>query len=344
MYRWNNDYNHGAHPAILQALQQTNQDAFAGYGLDEWCKKGSLEIKKYLGRTDVDIHFLLGGTQANYTLISHALRPWQSAVCADCGHINSHEIGALEHAGIKILTAPAEDGKLSAKALHEIVAAYRSSDVKEHITEPKLVYLSFPSELGTVYSKAQLQAIKQECVQNDLLLFIDGARMGYGLGAAGNDVDLKFIASLTDAFYLGGTKCGALFGEALVIVNDALKKHFRASMKQNGGMLAKGWLLGLQFYTLFADGLYFEITKKADAQADLIRNAFVKKGIALCCENRTNQIFVALDREQEKILAEKHIFENEGYAQDGRRIVRFCTSWSTDASDVDALIVDIEKL
>ena len=344
MFRWNNDYNQGAHPAILQALQQTNQYAYAGYGLDEWCDKGSLAIKKYLGRTDVDIHFLIGGTQTNYTLISHALRPWQSAVCADCGHINVHETGALEHVGLKILTAPAKDGKLTAEALHAIIAAYRSSNTKEHITEPKLVYLSSPSELGTVYAKSELLAIKHECLQNDLLLFIDGARLGYGLGAKGNDVDLKTVASLADAFYVGGTKCGALFGEALVIVNDALKKHFRASMKQNGGMLAKGWLLGLQFYTLFADGLYFEITKKADEQADRIRDALIKKGIPLCPENRTNQIFASLDAEQEKILAQGHIFEQEGYDPDGRKIVRFCTSWSTDETAVDALIADIESL
>ncbi|MBR3881622.1 MAG: aminotransferase class I/II-fold pyridoxal phosphate-dependent enzyme [Mailhella sp.] len=289
MIRWNNDYNHGAHPAILAALQNTNENSYGGYGLDEWCERARQMILSHLGGADAEVHFLLGGTQANFTVINAALRPYQGVICADSGHIHVHETGAIEHGGHKIHVLKGENGKLSAAAIAAEAEAFRISGVQEHITQPKLVYISFPTEFGTIYSKQELEDIAAVCREYRLYLFVDGARMGYGLGAEGCDVTLADLARLADAFYIGGTKCGALMGEAVVLVNDDLKDHFRSYIKQNGGMLAKGWLLGLQFATLFENDLYFDITRQAVKDAMRIRNAFLEKGIPLFMESPTNQ-------------------------------------------------------
>lgn len=343
MIRWNNDYNHGAHPAVLEAFARTNEDSYGGYGLDEWCERASERIKDYLGKKDADIHFMVGGTQVNYTVIAAALRPYQGVISADSGHIHVHETGAVENTGHKIHAVKGENGKLSAESIAAEAENYRTSGVKEHITQPKMVYISFPTEYGTIYSKKELQEISDVCRKYDLYLMIDGARMGYGLGADANDLKLSDLAALADVFYIGGTKCGTMMGEAVVITNETLKDHFRSYMKQNGGMLAKGWTLGLQFYTLFEEGLYFEITAQADKYAMQIRDAFEKKGIDSYIDSPTNQQFVILTDEQKNQLEQKHIFEYQ-FPVGEKHCVRFCTSWSTRQEDVDTLKEDIMAL
>ena len=344
MIRWNNDYNCGAHPAILQAFMDTNGESYGGYGMDEWCERAAVEIKKHLGGADADIHFMLGGTQVNYTMIAAALRPYQGIICADSGHIQVHETGAVEHTGHKIHVVPGVKGKITARAVEREAEGYRSSDIPEHVTQPKMVFLSFPSEYGTIYTKEELSDISRVCRKYGLYLMVDGARMGYGLGAEGNDVTLADIAAAADIFYIGGTKCGAMMGEAVVIVNQELKDHFRSYMKQNGGLLAKGWVLGLQFYTLFRDGTYFDITERADRYAMDIRRAFAEKGVESYIDSPTNQQFLLLTEEQKEKLAGNHIFENQFQTRDGRFCVRFCTSWSTEEADVQALLKDIRAL
>lgn len=341
MIRWNNDYNHGAHPAIIKAFQDRNDESFEGYGLDEVCEEAKAEIKKYLGDTDVDIHFLVGGTQTNLTVISSALRPFQSVISINTGHINCHETGAIENSGHKVQAIPGVDGKLTAEGIRKEAEYFRDSDIQEHITEPKMVYISFPTEYGTLYSKQELMDIRALCDEFGYYLFIDGARLGYGLGSSSCEVTIDEIAAIADVFYIGGTKCGAMFGEAVVIRNDKLKKYFRSYIKMNGGMLAKGWTLGLQFLTLFKDGLYFEITKHACETAARIADAFKSKGFKMYFESPTNQQFVVVNTEQMNKIGEKHIYEYDTKIDDDTHVIRFCTSWSTRDEDVETLIEDI---
>lgn len=344
MIRFNNDYSRGAHPRILQALADTNAESYGGYGIDPWCEKAAAEIKKYLDCPDADVHFLVGGTQANFTVIVAALRPYQSVISADSGHIHVHETGAVEHCGHKIQTLPAVDGKITAAQIAEEARLYAESDIPEHITQPKMVYLSFPTEYGTIYSKRELEEISAVCRQYEMYLFIDGARLGYGLGAEDADVTIRDIARLSDVFYCGGTKCGALCGEAVVLVNPELRSHFRSYIKQNGAMLAKGWLLGLQFYTLFQDGLYFEITRQADEYAMQIKRAFAAKGIPSYIESSTNQQFVVMENRMLERLSQKYVYEFEKKIDEMHSCVRFCTSWYTTQAEVDELTADIMAL
>lgn len=344
MLRFNNDYNQGAHPTILAKLAETNDQSFAGYGLDEVCDKAAELIKEKIGDKNAAVHFLIGGTQTNYTFLASALRPFQGIVCADSAHINVHETGAVENTGHKLLVCPGFNGKLSAKELAKQAELYRVSVVKEHITQPKLVFLSFPSEFGTIYSKQELLDIKAVCKEYNMYLYIDGARLGYGLAAEGNDVSLADLAQLADAFYIGGTKCGALFGEALVIINDDLKDNFRAYMKQNGALLAKGWLLGLQFMTLFTEDLYFKIAKEAVENAMLIKAACIKKHIPFVMESNTNQQFVIVTKDQMDTLAKNFVFDYEGQIDEEHHAIRFCTSWSTRREATKQLVTAIEAL
>ena len=344
MYQFQCDYNEGAHPRIMERLMETNFEQTVGYGEDHYCEAARAAVRKAVGREDVDVHFLVGGTQANATVISSILRPYQGVLCATTGHINVHETGAIEHGGHKVLALEAADGLLSAALIREAVEAHYAEDGPEHTVQPGMVYISFSSEVGTVYSLSQLREISAVCREYGLPLFIDGARMGYGLASEGCDVTLADIAALADVFYLGGTKQGALFGEAVVIVNDALKKDFRYCIKQNGGMLAKGWLLGLQFYTLFKDGLYLDITKKAVDLAMKLRDAFAEAKVPFYVHSPTNQQFVVLTKQQMEKLAEKYVFEYEDQLAENLFCVRFCTSWSTTEDEVDALIADIRTL
>lgn len=338
MYQFQCDYNEGAHPRIMERLMETNFEQTVGYGEDHYCEAARAAVRKAVGREDVDVHFLVGGTQANATVISSILRPYQGVLCATTGHINVHETGAIEHGGHKVLALEAADGLLSAALIREAVEAHYAEDGPEHTVQPGMVYISFSSEVGTVYSLSQLCEISAVCREYGLPLFIDGARMGYGLASEGCDVTLADIAALADVFYLGGTKQGALFGEAVVIVNDALKKDFRYCIKQNGGMLAKGRLLGLQFLTLFEDGLYFQLSEHAVSQAMRIRDAFESKGFGFLVQSPSNQQFPILDNATMERLSSDFLFSFWQKVDDTHTAVRFCTSWATRPEAVDALI------
>lgn len=317
---------------------ETNFEQTVGYGEDHYCEAARAAVRKAAGREDVDVHFLVGGTQANATVISSILRPYQGVLCATTGHINVHETGAIEHSGHKVLALEAEDGLLTAALIRGAVEAHYAEDGPEHTVQPGMVYISFSSEVGTVYSLSQLREISTVCREYGLPLFIDGARMGYGLASEGCDVTLSDIAALADVFYLGGTKQGALFGEAVVIVNDALKKDFRYCIKQNGGMLAKGRLLGIQFLTLFEDGLYFQLSEHAVSQAMRIRDAFESKCFDFLVQSPSNQQFPILDNATLERLSSDFLFSFWQKVDDSHTAVRFCTSWATRPEAVDALI------
>lgn len=343
MIRFNNDYNHGAFESVLKELAATNGTSYAGYGEDEWCAKAESAIKKLVSNEDALIKFVPGATQANLVVISAALSPVQSVIAADTGHINCHEAASIENTGHKILDLPNTDGKIDARQIAACAAAYYDGGTPEYLTEPKMVYLSFPTEKGTLYSKRELREISEVCKRYGMYLFVDGARMGYGLGSERNDLTLRDFAELCDVFYIGGTKCGALFGEALVITEASLKYRFKAHMKQNGAVLAKGWLMGLQFAVMLQNGEYFERTKRADELAMQIKTAFERKGVPFWVDSFTNQQFVILSDSQKEALAKGYYFEEEGTVPQGT-VVRFCTSWATTQAEVDTLVADIAKL
>ena len=332
------DYLEGAHPAILEALRRSNFEQTPGYGEDAHCAAAASLIRKACGRPEVDVHFLTGGTQTNATVIASILKPYQGVLCADSGHINVHETGAVEHGGHKVLALPAEDGKISAAQVREAIEGHRADANHEHMVMPGAVYISFPTELGTLYSKEELEDLHSVCSGLGVPLFIDGARLGYGLTSAECGLRLEDIASLADIFYIGGTKQGALFGEAVVICNPSLKADFRYSIKQNGGMLAKGRLLGIQFETLFTDGLYFEIARHANVQAARIRDAAREAGIPLFGGSSTNQVFLTLPDEALPRLDALIGFEFWQRYDDSRSVIRICTSWATPDSSVEILI------
>ena len=344
MIRFECDYAEGAHPYILERLARTNLEQTKGYGEDEYCENARRTIRRLCQAELADVHFLVGGTQTNTTVIASVLRPHQGVISAATGHINVHETGAIEATGHKILALPTADSKLTADQVEQVYLEHWRDANHEHIVQPGMVYLSNPTEGGVIYTKRELQAISDVCRKYKLPLFLDGARLGYGLTAENNDLALPDITQMCDVFYIGGTKVGALFGEALVIMNDSIKKDFRYFIKQRGGMLAKGRLLGIQFETLFADGLYFDIARNAVRMAMLIRDAFRASGFRFLCESPTNQQFPILTHEQIKRLAQKYAFELWTTIDDRHIAVRFCTSWATRAEDVHALIKDIENL
>lgn len=345
MIRFECDYTEGAHPRILEALARTNMEQTKGYGEDEHCEHARKLIREKCGSADADVHFLVGGTQTNMTVIVAALRPHQGVVCAESGHINVHETGAVESTGHKVLTLPSEDGKITAQQIKTMCEEHFQDDSFEHMVQPGMVYISNPTENGTLYNKKELQEISKVCNTYKLPLFLDGARLGYGLMAEGNDITLQDLAKYCDVFYIGGTKVGALFGEAVVITNDALKKDFRYYIKQKGGMLAKGRLLGIQFEELFRDDLYMEISAHADRLAMKIKRAFAEKNIPFAYDSVTNQQFPILTCEMAMTLAKKYSFSmNEAELKRGPAKVRFCTSWATKEENVDELVADIQKL
>lgn len=338
MIQFQCDYSEGAHPRILERMMQTNLEQTVGYGEDHYCAMARTLLQKACGRDDADVHFLVGGTQANATVISSVLRPYQGVICVKTGHINVHETGAIEHSGHKVLALEGKDGLLSAESVREAMLEHINEDGPEHTVQPGMVYISFSTEVGTVYSLRQLEDLAAVCGEYGLPLFIDGARMGYGLASEGCDVTLQDIARLADVFYIGGTKQGALFGEAVVITNPDLKKDFRYNVKQNGGMLAKGRLLGIQFLTLFEDGLYFELSRHAVALAMRIRDAFAAKGYPFLVESPTNQQFPILSDADVKRLSADFQFSVWKKVDEGHTAVRFCTSWATRPEAVDALL------
>lgn len=344
MIRFECDYAEGAHPRILKKLLETNEEQTPGYGVDEYCEKARDLIRKACQADQADVHFLVGGTQTNTTVISSILRPHQGAVAANTGHIAVHETGAIEATGHKVLTLPSDDGKIRVEQVKELYDAHWNDGGDEHMVQPGLVYISHPTENGTTYSKSELEALSKVCRECGLPLFMDGARLGYGLAAKDSDLSLVDIARLCDVFYIGGTKVGALFGEAVVITNDALKKDFRYFIKQKGGMLAKGRLLGIQFATLFEDGLYYEISKHAVEMAMLIREAFLKKGFSFHYHSPTNQQFPILPNDVLRKLGERYSYSFWEKIDDTHSAVRFCSSWATKKENVEMLIKDIETI
>lgn len=344
MIRFECDYTEGAHERIMKRLLETNEEQTPGYGMDEHCEKARAYIRKACDAEHADVHFLVGGTQTNTTIIASILRSHQGAVAAITGHIAVHETGAIEATGHKVLTLPSEDGKIQAEQVKELYDAHWNDVTHEHMVQPGLVYISHPTENGTTYSRSELEALSKVCRECGLPLVMDGARLGYGLASKGNDLSLDDIAKLCDVFYIGGTKVGALFGEAIVIINDALKKDFRYFIKQNGGMLAKGRLLGIQFETLFEDGLYYEISKHAVDMAIMLREAFAKKGFSFRYDSTTNQQFPILPDDVLVKLSEKYSYSFWEKVNATHSTVRFCTSWATSKKNVEMLIKDIEAL
>lgn len=344
MIYFNNDYSEGCHEKVLQKLIETNMVQTPGYGVDDYCMKAADTIKKLCGNENLDVHFLVGGTQTNLTVIDAALRPHQGVLCAHTGHINVHETGAVEATGHKVLGLPSEDGKITAKQIRQAAMEHRNSDCAEHIVQPKMVYISNPTELGTIYSLEELTAIGNVCREFGYYLFMDGARLGYGLTASGNDLTMADIARICDVFYIGGTKVGALFGEAVVIANPAIANDFRYLIKQHGGMLAKGRLLGVQFEALFADGLYFEISGHANAMADRIRHTLQELHLPLYVPGTTNQIFAIMPDDLLAQLCDAFTFNEEKRLDDTHRAVRFCTSWATKEENVDIFCNRLREL
>ena len=344
MIYFNNDYSEGCHEKVLEALNRTNLEQTMGYGEDEYCAAAAAKIKALCGREDMAVHFLVGGTQANLTVIDAALRPHQGALCAVSGHINVHETGAVEATGHKVLTVPSADGKITAAQVESVVKAHRADSSFEHTVQPKLVYISNPSELGTLYTLSEMEALSETCHALGLYLFLDGARLGYGLAAKGNDVTMPDIARLCDVFYIGGTKVGALFGEAVVITNPVLAEDFRYMIKQHGGMLAKGRLLGVQFDALMTDNLYFDIAARADRLADKLRQTFTELGCPFLVPGITNQLFPILPDAVLAELAKKYVFCEQERVDESHRAVRFCTSWATKEENVDELCRDLRRL
>lgn len=343
MIRFENDYSEGAHERILKRIVETNEEQTAGYGTDEHCEKARNDIRKACNASDADVHFLVGGTQTNTTVISSILRPHQGVVSATTGHIAGLETGAIESTGHKVLTVPSEDGKVQAGQVKEIYDAHMSLGTPEHRVQPGMVYISHPTEMGTTYSRSELEELKRVCQECDLPLFLDGARLGYGLVSEGTDLTLEDIARLCDVFYIGGTKIGALFGEAVVITNERLKKDFRYLIKQRGGLLAKGRLLGIQFETLFEDGLYLSISKHAVDMALIIREAFVEGGFSLRYDSKTNQQFPILPNEVLTELGKHYSFSIWEKINDTHSVVRICTSYATKKEHVETFIQDVKK-
>ncbi len=344
MIRFNNDYNRTGHPAVLAALAETAHETYDAYGLDTCCEHASELIKEQLDCPEAQIHYLVGGTQSNTVAIDFMLRPREGILCAETGHINVHETGAPEHIGHKCLALPQNAGKIAAAQVEAAAILYETSDIQEHIVKPKMVYLSQASEVGTVYSRGELEAIHEVCMAHDLYLFIDGARLGYALAAEGADFTLADIAHVADMFSIGGTKCGALFGEAVVITNPVLQPHFRAALKQNGAILAKAWLLGAQFAALFTDGLYVKITRNAIAQALRIRDAFAAAGVKQFVESPTNQQFFILSDAQMASLGGNFAFMFDHALAPDQNVCRFCTSWASTDDEIDALCAAIAGL
>lgn len=343
MIRFNCDYSEGAHPRILEKLAQTNLEQAPGYGQDTYCRQAADLIKSLCQTPQAEVHFLAGGTQTNLTVIAACLRPYQTVISADSGHINVHETGAIEATGHRILTVPEQNGKLTAEQIARCCKEHWLDDNPEFAPQPKLVYISFPTEYGTLYSKEELSAIRRVCDENNLFLFADGARLGYGLEAPGNDVTLADLAACCDVFYIGGTKIGALLGEAVVIVNPKLQKDFRYFMKQKGAMLAKGRILGIQFLALFEDGLYFKLSKHADEMAQIIRKACAECGFEFLYDSPTNQQFPIMPDDLIKRLEELYVFSHTKRLDHRRSAIRICTSWATRREDVEQLVADIHK-
>ena len=335
------DYMEGAHPSILQRLMETNLEKTAGYGLDEYSESARAKIRTACAAPEADVFFLAGGTQTNAVVIDSILRPYQGVIAAETGHISVHEAGAIEYGGHKVLALPHQTGKITADAVSSCIQSYRLDANHEHMVMPGMVYISHPTEFGTLYSLEELKQLSSVCRSSHVALYLDGARLAYALACPENDVTLADISALCDAFYIGGTKCGALFGEALVIPQHDYIPHLFTMIKQHGALLAKGRIAALQFDTLFTDDLYLHIGEDAIALADRIRSVLSEKGYTFAFCTPTNQIFISLTKKQAEDLSaavDMSFWEN---IDESHVIMRIVTSWATTPTDVDALL---EKL
>ena len=343
MIRFECDYAEGAHDRILDKLVNTNYDQTAGYGEDEYTERAKGYIRKLCGNENADVHLMVGGTQTNLTVISSVLRPHQGVISAETGHINVHETGAIEATGHKVITIATVDGKISADQVRETYYNHWNDPTHEHIVQPGMVYISHPTENGTTYSRREIADLSSVCRELNLPLYMDGARLGYGLASDENDLRISDISKFCDVFYIGGTKVGALFGEAVVIMKDSLKKDFRYFIKQKGGLLAKGRLLGIQFEELFKDGLYMDISKKAVKMALMIKDECVNLGYEFLYDSVTNQQFPILTDSIIEKLQKKYAFYIWQKVDEEHSAVRFCTSWATKLENVKMLVEDIRS-
>ena len=337
MISFESDYIAGAHPAILRRLAETNMEALPGYGADRYTESAKEKIKKAIGREDADVEFLVGGTQTNVVIISSMLRDWEGVVAAGTGHVSTHEAGAIEYSGNKVLTVPQENGKIMPEVLRAFLENFYGDGNHEHMVFPGMVYISHPTEYGTLYTKAELAALAGVCREYRIPLYMDGARLGYGLMSLDADVTLADIAEYCDVFYIGGTKVGALCGEAVVFTKGNKPAHFMNSVKKRGALLAKGRLLGIQFDTLFTDDLYFRISRHAIDMAEKMKTIFRERGFHFYIESPTNQQFVVLENGLMEKLKEKIAFSFWEKADESHTVVRFASSWSTTEEDLREL-------
>ena len=343
-YSFLNDYSEGAHESILSALTLTNRLQTPGYGADVFCTRAADAIRRSLGRETSKIHFLTGGTQTNLIVISALLRPHQGVIAAETGHINVHESGAIEATGHKVLALPAVNGKVIAKAVDAVISGHFADSTAEHCVQPGMLYISQPTELGTVYSKQELTELCEVCRKHEIPFFIDGARLGCALTCDSSDITLSDLAELCDIFYIGGTKMGALFGEALVVNNAAYNKDLRYIIKQKGGMLAKGRMLGIQFEMLFTDDLYFKLARHANDAAKHLAEGIKSLGFEFDAEPATNQLFPIFPRTLIEQLKEDYWFEFNRRVDDEHDCIRLCTSWASDIGKIDEFLSDLALL
>lgn len=337
MLLFESDYTQGAHEAILKRLEETNTEQISGYGNDLYCKRAKEKILSACECPQGEVFFLTGGTQTNQTVISAMLKPYEGVLAAVTGHVSIHEAGAIEYTGHKVLELSQHEGKICAEELKAYLEGFWGDANYEHMVFPGMVYISHPTEYGTLYTREELCEISGICRNYKIPLYMDGARLGYGLMSYSTDVTLPDIARYCDVFYIGGTKVGALFGEAVVFPKGDMPQHFLTIVKQHGALLAKGWLLGLQFDTLFTDGLYFKISRNAIEAAELLKEAFREKGYPFYLESPTNQQFVILENSEMERLGQQVSFSFWEKADDAHTVVRFATSWATAKSDIEAL-------
>lgn len=331
------DYIAGAHPEILKRLAETNMESLPGYGMDHYTASAKEKIKTACGCPDAEVEFLVGGTQTNSVIISTMLRDWEGVISADNGHIFVHESGAVEYGGHKVLMIPGKNGKLAASDIRQFLRKFYSDVTNDHMVFPGMVYISHPTEMGTLYSKAELEELSELCREYGMTLFLDGARLGYGLMSNESDMTLKDIARLVDVFYIGGTKVGALCGEAVVFTKGSKPAHFMTSVKKRGALLAKGRLLGIQFDTLFTDDLYFKISRHAIEMAERVKEIIREKGWKVYMDSPTNQQLILMTEEEMAELGKTVAFDRWGIYDDTHTIVRLATSWSTTEEDIKIL-------
>lgn len=338
MLDFTNDYSRGAHEKILQRLAEINRESLPGYGSDPYSESAKRKIREACRCPDAEIFFLSGGTQTNQAVIASLLRRHEGVIAPETGHIGTHEAGAIEYTGHKVLSLPAREGKLSPDTLEACLTRFYGDENREHTVFPGMVYLSHPTEYGTLYTKSELKRLSEICAKAKIPLYIDGARLGYGLSCPKSDVALADLAKYCDVFYIGGTKVGALCGEAVVFTKKNTPPHFLTLMKQHGALLAKGWLLGIQFDVLFTDDLYFKISKHAVDMADRLRAAFREKNYVFYADSPTNQIFITLENDRLRQLRERVSFSFWEQLDENHTVVRFASSWATEEKEVDELI------